>query len=520
MFTNDDLNRCPSIFYGSFANPFFIERILLMIYAIIFVVGVVGNTMTIIIIICNTHLRTPTNFYLLNLAISDLMILMCNLPTEMIEIHYRQWPLPVIFCKLRSICAEFFTCSSILTILAFTCERYFAIVQPSHYHRLSHFRRAQKVILIILFISLVFSVPFGFIYQIETTIHKLSSNSIPIPVSSLEDLTNLQFNQTIFCKSCAQRKSVTHLLSIIIIITSICFFYLPMIIIGAIYLFIVKALRLVNKCENNATTQLNSSLSSLLSASNIGKKQTSTTSCHSLATHKDLTEIKQQNMHLGSYSWLKTRARCQARKVVVKTLVAVVIAFFVCYAPLYVQRLLLAIMNLNLTRIFESDVFANIIAYLYVISGTTYYFGSVVNPILYNVVSNKYRRAFRNLFFCQVTYKSKTTSKAPKTLFQLNRPNKRTVNYLVKKPETFPQLYVQNHYQLPMNGIIPMVKRPAIPTSKSNSSSMSSQNREQYPLYLQHFNESLAKKCQVYQNSRASLRRKLLARKMLADNDR
>ena len=297
-----------------------------------------------------------------------------------------------------------------------------------------------------------------------------------------------------------------------------------------------------HKCENNATTQLNSSLSSLLSASNIGKKQTSTTSCHSLVTHKDLTEIKQQNMHLGSYSWLKTRARCQARKVVVKTLgkislshfekhssstylsssclVAVVIAFFVCYAPLYVQRLLLAIMNLNLTCIFETDVFANIIAYLYVISGTTYYFGSVVNPILYNVVSNKYRRAFRNLFFCQMNYESKTTSKTPKTLFQLNRPNKRTINYLVKKPETFPQPYVQNHYQLRMNGTIPMVKRPAIPTSKSNSSSMSSQNREQYSPYPQHFNESLAKKCQVYQNSRVSFRRKLLARKMLADNDR
>src|ERR1700722_8498378 len=101
---NNNSNKCPSIF-GSLSNPLFIERTILVIYTLIFVIGLIGNMMTIIIFKYNIQMRTPTNFYLLNLAVSDLMMLICNLPIEMIEIYYRQWPpLSIVFCKLRNIC--------------------------------------------------------------------------------------------------------------------------------------------------------------------------------------------------------------------------------------------------------------------------------------------------------------------------------------------------------------------------------------------------------------------------------
>lgn len=309
MFPNDETIKCPSIFQEAFNDPFFIERFLLIIYTLIFFIGLIGNIMTIIIIEYNTHLRTPTNFYLLNLAVSDLMILMCNLPLEMIEIHYGQWPLPITFCRLRNICAEFFTCSSILTILAFTCERYFAIVHPIHFHQLSHFRRAQNVICIIWTISLIFSIPFGFSYEIDsypTKIHSTRMNATMIPMK-------------IICKSCVPKKSIEKLLSIIIIITSICFFYLPMMIIGTIYFFIGKALRQVNRYED-PSRQIELSLTSLSSLVNIERKLTTKSASNSSLINKVTIDMKPKNNHVGSYSWLKTRARCKARKAVVKTL--------------------------------------------------------------------------------------------------------------------------------------------------------------------------------------------------------
>jgi hypothetical protein len=88
-----------------------------------------------------------------------------------------------------------------------------------------------------------------------------------------------------------------------------------MIIIGTIYLFIGKALRHINKYEN-PSERIESSITSITSVNNThGKRQT-----NSRLSQSSIIDMKQQNNHIGSYSWLKTRARCQARKVVVKTL--------------------------------------------------------------------------------------------------------------------------------------------------------------------------------------------------------
>lgn len=64
------------------------------------------------------------------------------------------------------------------------------------------------------------------------------------------------------------------------------------------------------------------------------------------------------------------------------------IAFFLCWAPFHSQRLLF---------LYGQDLphFAEINAWLYYITGCLYFFGSTVNPILYNLMSVKYRMAFK-----------------------------------------------------------------------------------------------------------------------------
>ncbi len=180
---------------------------------------------------------------------------------------------------------------------------------------------------------------------------------------------------------------------------------------------------------------------------------------------------------------------------------AVVIAFFVCYAPLYLQRLLSAIMVLNSDLTPDSAGFSNMMAYLFIISGTTFYFGSVINPILYNVVSNKYRRAFRDLFFCRFKYITKTTTTNQR---KLNHPNNQPIRYFIKTPPTLEQLNdidanvcLHSYQQQHINNTLPIAKRLALssnPSSRSNSSSVSSQKREQYQTYCLRSNISLSKK--------------------------
>ena len=44
-----------------------------VVYAVIFVLGVLGNVSTCLVIFRNKYMQTPTNVYLANLAVSDLL---------------------------------------------------------------------------------------------------------------------------------------------------------------------------------------------------------------------------------------------------------------------------------------------------------------------------------------------------------------------------------------------------------------------------------------------------------------
>ena len=50
--------------------------ILLLVYGLIFISGIVGNICTCFVILKNNSLRTTTNYYLLSLAVSDVLILL------------------------------------------------------------------------------------------------------------------------------------------------------------------------------------------------------------------------------------------------------------------------------------------------------------------------------------------------------------------------------------------------------------------------------------------------------------
>ena len=71
------------------------------------------------------------------------------------------------------------------------------------------------------------------------------------------------------------------------------------------------------------------------------------------------------------------------------------IAFFICWAPFHVQRLI-AIYGTNT----EDHITSNgpWMEFLYLlmtyVSGVFYYVSTTINPILYNIMSNKFRIAF------------------------------------------------------------------------------------------------------------------------------
>ncbi len=117
-----------------------------LVYGAIFVTGVVGNVCTCVVIARNRYMQTATNCYLFNLALADLLMLLLGLPTEMYGYWSAYpWPFGHAFCLVRALAAETSTYASILTITAFTVERYLAICHPMKAKVTSGPKRAIKV---------------------------------------------------------------------------------------------------------------------------------------------------------------------------------------------------------------------------------------------------------------------------------------------------------------------------------------------------------------------------------------
>lgn len=105
-------------------DPLYIVLPITVIYAVIFVTGLVGNVSTCVVIARNKSMHTATNYYLFSLAMSDLLLLISGLPPE---IYYIWSHFPYVFgeafCIIQSFAAETSANATVLTITAFTVER-------------------------------------------------------------------------------------------------------------------------------------------------------------------------------------------------------------------------------------------------------------------------------------------------------------------------------------------------------------------------------------------------------------
>uniref|UniRef100_A0A1B0D6N1 G-protein coupled receptors family 1 profile domain-containing protein n=1 Tax=Phlebotomus papatasi TaxID=29031 RepID=A0A1B0D6N1_PHLPP len=143
-------------------HPLYIVLPVTLIYSIIFLTGVLGNVITCIVISNHRSMHTATNYYLFSLAISDLLLLISGVPQEIYNTWYT-WEAPYPFtetiCILQGFAAETSANATVLTITAFTVERYMAICHPFLSHTMSKLSRAIKFILAIWVISMCMAVP-------------------------------------------------------------------------------------------------------------------------------------------------------------------------------------------------------------------------------------------------------------------------------------------------------------------------------------------------------------------------
>ncbi|CAD5118393.1 unnamed protein product [Dimorphilus gyrociliatus] len=99
------------------------------IYSLICVLGTIGNGLVIIVIIRYAKMKTVTNTYLLNLAISDLCFLV-GLPFLTVTILVRHWIFGSSMCKIFMMCTSTNSFTSAFTLTVMSFDRWLAVCHP------------------------------------------------------------------------------------------------------------------------------------------------------------------------------------------------------------------------------------------------------------------------------------------------------------------------------------------------------------------------------------------------------
>ncbi|KAM8763578.1 neuromedin-U receptor 2 [Rhynchonycteris naso] len=292
-----------------------------VVYALIFVVGVAGNLLVCLVILRHQTMKTPTNYYLFSLAVSDLLVLLLGMPLEVYEM-WRNYPFLFgpVGCYFKTALFETVCFASILSVTTVSVERYVAILHPFRAKLESTRRRTLRILGVIWGFSVLFSLP-------NTSTHGIKLQSFP------------NGSQVPDSATCTVIKPMW-IYNYIIQVTSFLFYVLPMAVISVLYYLMGLRLK---------------------------KDQT-----------LDADEMT-------------ANIQRPCRKSVTKMLFVLVLVFAICWAPFHIDRLFFSFVEE------WTESLASVFNLIHVVSGVFFYLSSAVNPVIYNVLSRRFRAAFQNM---------------------------------------------------------------------------------------------------------------------------
>ncbi|XP_066304233.1 neuropeptide FF receptor 2-like [Branchiostoma lanceolatum] len=119
--------------------PFFVEKykhgagvmsLIILAYVLVFVLCVAGNIIVCTVVIRTPRLRTVTNYFILNLAVSDLLVAVFCMPFTLVEHILTDYQFGDVMCRVNPMIQGVSVAASVYTMTAIAFDRYKAIVFP------------------------------------------------------------------------------------------------------------------------------------------------------------------------------------------------------------------------------------------------------------------------------------------------------------------------------------------------------------------------------------------------------
>ncbi|XP_034137870.1 neuropeptide SIFamide receptor [Drosophila guanche] len=125
-------------------------------YIVVFLVGLIGNSFVIAVVLRAPRMRTVTNYFIVNLAIADILVIVFCLPATLIGNIFVPWMLGWLMCKFVPYIQGVSVAASVYSLIAVSLDRFIAIWWPL---KQMTKRRARIMIIGIWLIALVTTIP-------------------------------------------------------------------------------------------------------------------------------------------------------------------------------------------------------------------------------------------------------------------------------------------------------------------------------------------------------------------------
>ncbi|KAE8584690.1 hypothetical protein XENTR_v10021066 [Xenopus tropicalis] len=286
----------------------------------LFLLGITGNLLTIIVFKRYRDMRSTVNMYLSSMAVSDILIFL-GLPSDLYRIwKYKPYAFGNFVCKFLVYLSESCTYCTILHITMVSIERYIAICFPLKAKIIITKRRVKIVIILLWIFALLTASPILFLFGVEHP-------------------PGFQPEETKECKY-TEQSAQNGLLHVMTWVSTI-YFFLPMFFLTFLYGLICRKLWQTRHWARGPATA-----------------------------------------NRGKYN-----------KATVKMLAVVVVCFMLCWLPFHIGRILFALAGVG------EYVFFEVTQYFNLLSMVLFYLSASINPMLYNIMSEKYRSAMRRMLY-------------------------------------------------------------------------------------------------------------------------
>ncbi|XP_030647664.1 neuropeptide FF receptor 1 like 2 [Chanos chanos] len=117
-------------YYPYYQHSLPVATSLILAYLFIFLLCMVGNGLVCLIVLENRRMRTVTNLFILNLAVSDLLVGVFCIPTTLVDNLITGWPFTNTVCKMSGLVQGMSVSASVFTLVAIAVDRFRCIVYP------------------------------------------------------------------------------------------------------------------------------------------------------------------------------------------------------------------------------------------------------------------------------------------------------------------------------------------------------------------------------------------------------